>query len=359
LLHSAEILAGRGWEVVFLGTQALNFETSRVQVRPRIRFAHLPYCSSGWKRALQYPWFCLWCLFWTLRWRPAWIYASDVTACIPVLLLRVLVGARVVYHEHDSPAPDAAGTAGRWMRMCLWARRKAAQIAEFCILPNENRARAFQKQTGTPKEVKVVWNTPLRSEVSAPKRHPEGCLKLLYHGSVVPARVPLTVIHAVKKVGYPVVLRVVGYETLSSRGYMEKLRRTAAEVGIPEALEFEGVLERDELMAHCQSYDVGLAVVHAPQDRNLVDLLGASNKVFDYMACGLALLIPEAPSWQEFLHYGAACDPTDADSIARALRYFCEHPAEMRLMGERGRMRVLEQWNYETNFGPARELIEA
>ena len=207
--------------------------------------------------------------------------------------------------------------------------------------------------------MKVVWNTPLRSEVAAPKRHTEGRLKLLYHGTVVPARVPLTVIHALKKVGHPVVLRVVGYETLGSLGYMEQLRRTAGELGIPEALELEGVLERGELMAHCQSYDAGLAIVDAPRDPNLVDLVGASNKLFDYMACGLALLLPETSVWQAFLPYGTACDPADADSIAGALRYFCEHPAEMRLMGERGRQRILEQWNYETCFRPVLELMEA
>jgi glycosyltransferase involved in cell wall biosynthesis len=88
-------------------------------------------------------------------------------------------------------------------------------------------------------------------------------------------------------------------------------------------------------------------------------MFGASNKVFDYLACGLALLVHEAPGWQESLSFGLACDPADADSIARALRYFCEHPAEMRAMGERGRQRILEQWNYETHFSPVLEMIEA
>jgi glycosyltransferase involved in cell wall biosynthesis len=356
VLHSAEILAARGWDVLFLGTQALGFETWHPPVLPGIRFKHLAYCNSGWKRALQYPWFCLWCLFWTLRWRPAWIYVSDVAACITALVLHVFAGARIVYHEHDSP--DIKDVTGWWSRLCFWARQKTAHMAEFCILPNENRAQAFQKQTGTSKEVKVVWNTPLRSEVSPPKRHPEGCLKLLYHGSIVPARVPLTVVHAMKKVGYPVVLRVVGYETIGSLGYMQQLRSTAEELGIPQAVEFVGVLERRELMEYCQTCDAGLAIVHSPRDPNLVNLFGASNKVFDYMACGLALIVPQAPAWQAFLPYGMACDPTDSDSIASALRHLCEHPEEMRLMGERGRQRILEQWNYETDFRPALDRLE-
>jgi glycosyltransferase involved in cell wall biosynthesis len=359
LLHSSEILAGRGWEVLFLGTQAHGFLTPHPPNLPGVRFRYLEPGAARWKRKVHYPWFCLWCLFWGWRWRPAWIYASDLAACLPAMLLRNLAGARIIYHEHDSPGATAGSGESRLMPIFRWARRRTANIAEFCILPNETRAKYFLSHTGTPKQVKVVWNTPLRNEASPQRECPDGTLKLLYHGSVVPARLPLTVIHALQKVGYPVVLRVVGYETLGSLGYMAKLRRTTEQLGIPEALEFEGVLERGELMANCQSYDVGLAIVHAPQDHNLVNLFGASNKVFDYMACGLALLIPETSSWRAFLPYGVACDPTDADSIARALRYFCEHPEEMRAMGERGRQRILDEWNYETHFRPALELIES
>jgi glycosyltransferase involved in cell wall biosynthesis len=77
------------------------------------------------------------------------------------------------------------------------------------------------------------------------------------------------------------------------------------------------------------------------------------------MACGLAVLVPQMPGWEEFLSYGLACDPMDADSIARALQYFCDHPAEMRSMGERGRQRILESWNYAGHFLPVAELMEA
>jgi glycosyltransferase involved in cell wall biosynthesis len=360
LLHSSEILAERGWEVLLLGTQALGFETAHPPNRPGVRFRHLAYCASGWKREFHYLWYCIWCVLQAFRWRPAWIYASDPSACIPALLLHALSGARMIYHEHDSPG-EVPPHAPVSLRMFVWARRKAAKAAVCCILPNENRAQSFRRETGvSPEKVKVVWNTPLRKEVSAAKRPSEGSLKLLYHGSIVPARVPLSVIHAIRKVHGPVVLRIAGYETIGSRGYVAELQRTAANLGIPESLEVVGLLQRDELMEYCRTCDVGLAVVPpAVQERNLANLVGASNKVFDYMACGLAVLVPQMPGWEEFLSYGLACDPMDADSIARALQYFCDRPAEMRSMGERGRQRILETWNYAGHFLPVAELMEA
>jgi len=362
LLHSCEILARRGWEVLLLGRHSLGFETSRPPDFPGVRFQYLPYYASGWKQKLQYLWFSLWCLWWARRYRPAWIYASDLSSCLPALLVHTLWGTRIIYHEHDSPAP--AGEKGRLSlsaRIFLWARRKIAGIAQFCIIPNEKRVEAFRAQTGTAREVKVVWNTPLRNEVSPPKAPAQGRLKLLYHGSIGPARLPLAVIHALKKIGYPVTLRVAGYETLSSLGYVAQLERTARELGIGECLEFVGFLpQRSDLMDHCQSCDVGLALVpQSVRDPNLVHLFGASNKAFDYMSAGLALLIPQMPGWEALLPYGVACDPLDADSIAAGIRYYCENPAQMRAMGERGRQRILEQWNYEKDFGPVLDVMES
>ena len=359
LLHSSEILADGGWEVLFLGTQALGFETPNPPSHPRVRFQYLGYRDSSWKRRLQYPWFCLWCVLWALRWRPAWVYASDMASCIPAVILNAL-GARILYHEHDSPPGEGTVSAEPgWMRLLRRARRRAARVAAFCVIPNANRAKNLRSQTGTSKEVKVVWNTPLRKEVSAPRRSCEGALKLLYHGSIVPARMPTAVVRAIGRVRYPVVLRIAGYETLGASGYLAKLQGLAQELGIPRSLEFSGLLQRAELMEYCQSCDIGLAVL--PQnssDPNLADMFGASNKVFDYLACGLALLISQTSGWEELTPYGLTCDPADPSSIAEALEYFCEHPAAVRAMGERGRQRILEEWNYERHFHPVVEWME-
>jgi len=92
-------------------------------------------------------------------------------------------------------------------------------------------------------------------------------------------------------------------------------------------------------------------------------MLGASNKAFDYLACGLALLVSDLPEWREMFVEagdGLACDPQDPNSIARQLRWFLEHPAETRSMGAKGRQRILSEWNYERQYSPVvRHLIQA
>ncbi len=76
---------------------------------------------------------------------------------------------------------------------------------------------------------------------------------------------------------------------------------------------------------------------------------------------GLALLVSHQPEWVEtFVRpgYGLSCDPEDPESIRRALEWFLEHREETRRMGERGRQRILSEWNYENQFSPVVEAME-
>jgi glycosyltransferase involved in cell wall biosynthesis len=165
----------------------------------------------------------------------------------------------------------------------------------------------------------------------------------------------LTVIHALKYVSQPVVLKVVGYETTGAPGYLMELRQTADNLGISDRLEIIGTIpRREDLMRVCATCDVGLSLLPIRhQDANLEYMTGASNKPFDYLACGLPILVSRLPAWQEMFvepGYALACDPADPASIAAAIQYFCDHPEQVQAMGERGRRRILTEWNYEAQF---------
>jgi glycosyltransferase involved in cell wall biosynthesis len=89
-------------------------------------------------------------------------------------------------------------------------------------------------------------------------------------------------------------------------------------------------------------------------------MVGASNKPFDYLARGLALLVSDVPAWRATYverGLGRCCDPGDPDSVAQAIRWFAERPAEARAMGERGRRQVADEWNYERQFAPVLEQL--
>jgi glycosyltransferase involved in cell wall biosynthesis len=355
--HGAHLLAAAGFEVMLLGTDALS-DVLTVKAHPGIRVKLRPFRAAGARQKWHYAMYLLWSLAEAIRWRPDWIYASDPLSSPIALVLHFATGARVVYHEHDAPAPSTS----RFMRVVLATRRRLARRAALCVLPNRQRADAFGRETGRA-DTAIVWNCPVRAEVAPPRIvEAEGRVRVLYAGSIVPNRLPATVVRALALLPAEVSLTMVGYETAGHPGYVATLQETAREIGIGDRLVSLGPLSREGLMRTCAAYDVGLALLPlATDDPNENTMVGASNKVFDYLAGGLAVLVADRPEWRRAVvdaGYGLGCDPGSPASIAAAFRWWLDHRAERSAMGERGRQKILDDWNYERAFQPVLDCIQ-
>ncbi len=360
LEHSSRILADAGWEVVFLGVGA--FGTARIQFPPhsRITVKQMPACEPGLRQKVHFARYCLWALWWTIRWRPDWIYASDPMSC-PASFVASCLGPRLVYHEHDSLGRESGKSF--FMKLCLTARSFCAKRAEANVFPNSARADAFEQQTVPGKKTLIVWNCPAKQDASptAPSRQGKTQFQLFYHGSLVPERVPAELIEALSLLPHTVTLTVVGYETIGSQGYGERLRERATQLGVSDRVRFHGAMDRNRSLELCRKHDLGLSLLAIPEgDPNMPTMIGASNKPFDYLCCGLPLLVSDLPDWQvAFVQRGfaIACRITDPASIAAAIRQFLDDPAKTAAMGEAGRRRILEDWNYEKQFEPVLTIL--
>jgi glycosyltransferase involved in cell wall biosynthesis len=74
------------------------------------------------------------------------------------------------------------------------------------------------------------------------------------------------------------------------------------------------------------------------------------------------VLVTNIPEWRHAFvdpGCGLSCDAASADSIAAALRWFLENPEARRAMGERGRRKIADEWNYQTMFAPVLTAILA
>ena len=71
----------------------------------------------------------------------------------------------------------------------------------------------------------------------------------------------------------------------------------------------------------------------------------------------LADLANVTPRTVNSIKNGNDASTRTARSIAEALGWFLNHPADMRAMGERGRQRILSEWNYERQFSPVFEQL--
>jgi glycosyltransferase involved in cell wall biosynthesis len=248
------------------------------------------------------------------------------------------------------------------MQQVFAYRGKLALEADLCVLPQQARLQRFLKTTGRIKPAYCVWNCPRLDEIPDLSSDEDEKLIIYYHGSITSTRLPRQLIVAASRFKGAVRVRIAGYETLGSIGYTRELTTLAAKNGAAEMIEALGTIPRSELLQTASKPHVGISLISKQsEDLNMQNMLGASNKTFDYMACGLPLLVADLPDWVETFvkpGYGLACDPEDPDSIERALRWFLEHPEERREMGRRGREKVRNSWNYEAMFAGVLKRLE-
>jgi glycosyltransferase involved in cell wall biosynthesis len=361
--HSAALLAEAGWNVRVLGVAKREIMRLEFPRHPRIEFTLAPPPSSGWRLKLHYFWFCCWALAWALRNRPDWIYASDPLACAVGLLGSYLPGTSVVYHEHDAPSADSASGLARFIAA---ARPRLLRRARVVVVPNAERGRRLVEIAGSQIPLVCVWNCPSRDEVARQPRQPktEEDFWLVYHGTIVPARLPHTVIQALANLPSAVKLRIHGYETAGHEGYVATLQKLADQLGVRNRVEVQlAVPTRAELLDLVDRCQLGLALMPAvSNDLNERTMAGASNKAFDYLARGVPVLVSDLPDWRQMFvepGFGKSCAAEDVGSVTEAVRWFLDHPDEARLMGDHGRHRVAEVWNYEVQFHPVLTVMQA
>jgi glycosyltransferase involved in cell wall biosynthesis len=355
-MHASSLLAERGWAVRILAVDDPVYHGVRVRSDERLQVGTLPARHPGIAQKILYGRFLAATAATTLGWRPDAVYVSNPLAAPAGMLAGHLGVRRLLYHEHDAPT----GAASAFMRVCNRARAALTQRAYLVIVPALGRCDLLPPRDPSLPPPLVVWNCPRRQEVLAPRRRAGRGLRVIYQGSLGPDRLPVSVLEALARLPGSV-LRVISYPTFDSAAHVRVLSREAARLGV--ALELLDPVPRPALFALCQECDVGLSLLPLrASDPNVGNAAGASNKAFDYLACGLPILVPALPQWQEIFvqpNYGRACDPGDPASVLAALRWFAEHPNEAAAMGERGRQRVIAEWNYECQFARVLSMLEA
>lgn len=361
LQHSSRILAEEELDVRFIGTAVRGTEELALPPNDSVTVRQISVRPTGWKQKFHYLWYAYQVLQCALRWSPDWVYVSNPIAAPVGLLISTLLNTRVVYHEHDSPTDVSHGS--HFMRFAYWARAFLAKRAEICILPNKKRIQVFEEVADRQSSTYCVWNVPTRSEVTSYNvgRSPDQ-FYLHYHGSLVPARLPVAVVEALAQLPSRVQLRVAGFETEGARGYSDTLRSRARQIGLDDRVTVRGSIpERKDLIEWASCSHLGLSFMPRDSENiNMKYMTGASNKPFDYMAAGLPLLVSKLPDWESmFVEPGFArtCDPESPESIAEAVTWYLERPRARKSMAEAGRRRIENEWNYEEQFRPIKRAM--
>jgi len=208
----------------------------------------------------------------------------------------------------------------------------------------------------------VVRNYPIVPSLSSTtprhkkQRNGEPPLKLVYFGSVSECRglrIMLEALRLLRNWRLPVHLDVLGpFAAKTDRDLALGFR---AEHHLDNAVSFsDGRIPHEEGLRRIAAADIGLCVLQP--DPNYVESL--PTKLFEYMKMGVPAIVSDFPLWRAIVQdadCGIAVDPTDYETLARAIASLAEDlPRRLRL-GENGRRAVLDKYNWESE---ARRLLD-
>jgi glycosyltransferase involved in cell wall biosynthesis len=277
--------------------------------------------------------------------RPAVIQAHEPDSWLAALLAARRCGARVVLdvHEHypsrlDSRLPASLRPLARAAirRGCRWMGRAAdaVVVAKDGLDPDFPGA----------KRVVAVRNYAPAPRVPA-RSHGPGPITLLHLGALSEARGAFRMLDALAMGPEGTRLLLVGRFT---DGSAARFRAEAAARGLAARIEETGWLPQPAALARAAAADVGLVLFQQGEQNHRLAL---PHKLFDCMAAGLPVIVPEfAPEVAGVVAEagcGIALDPADPAAIAAALHRLAD-PALRARLGAAGRAAASGRFAWET-----------
>lgn len=293
---------------------------------------------------------------------PRLIYAYEPHAFVAALC----AGAErhaipIFYHLHELPDRKERSVASlhRWVESLAL---KMARDADAIIFPEGNRAQRYLAAAGDSRPALIVPNCPSRdfcpgdfdwdAVVAERFERPE----IFYMGGIGAANGNTESVRALASLPDTFSLAMVGSAAPEFYGCLTALAR---ELGVEERLSLPGWIPYRELADRAVRASVGIAL-YQPVSKNYEYCASASNKIFEYAACGLPVVVPDRRSHREFLageSWALFTDAGNPAAIAATIRALFSDRAEYRAKCIAARRFYLERYHYERVFAPVLERM--
>jgi len=251
---------------------------------------------------------------------PDAVHAHDAPMLAPGLVAARLSRAELVYDSHEL----ATGVPYRerfWARMVAALERIALPRCAVVITVSDGIADRLRERYGLRERPVVLRNVP-DVEASAEgvaglrERLGIGSAPLVLHqGALAPRRGCETLVEAVAQVpGAQLVFLGDAWP-----GYAGAMERFVREVGVGERVHFVPSVPVSELLCHTREADIGVSLLSDDCDNHRLAL---PNKVFEYIAAGVPVVVSDLPELQRLVEehgVGWTADSSDPSNLAEAI----------------------------------------
>ncbi|HMJ73520.1 MAG TPA: glycosyltransferase [Solirubrobacterales bacterium] len=252
---------------------------------------------------------------------PDAIHAHDAAMLLPGLLAARRCGSRLVYDSHEL-ATGVPYRGGAWPAVVAGAERLGAPRADAVIAVSDGIAARLSERYRLRRPPAVIRNLP---DLPPPDAAPAPDLRralgigdaplVLHQGAVAAGR------------GCEVLLRALDLLPeahllyLGAEGpYATRMRRIAGESGAADRSHFLGPVPPEALLSYTAQADVGVSLLADSCENHRLAL---PNKLFEYVAAGLPVVVSDLPEASRLVRahgIGWCADGADPESVAVALR---------------------------------------
>jgi glycosyltransferase involved in cell wall biosynthesis len=289
------------------------------------------------------------------------VYSYDPYAFVASMLGRIARRSTpLLFHLHELLETQnlSWNSLQGWV---VWTALTGTKSADAVVCPEKYRAGDWLAAAGDSRAPLIVPNCPERNYFPAPADWSESIARrfqareAVYVGYASADNGHLEALRALAMTD-GVRMRVIGSYRAEFGASFNALAR---ELGVADRVSLDGWLALDELQARASRASVGLSI-YKPVTKNLEYVASASNKLFEYAAMGLPVIVPNRESYRDFLgdtDWVTYADVEDPESIARAITSILADRERYVAMSRAARRAFEERYNYERAFAPALDRI--
>lgn len=268
------------------------------------------------------------------------IYHFHDPELIPIGLILKLRNKKAIYDAHEDHPKDVFEK--------LWPMPLKIVVYVYFLILEKLASMFFDRiVAATPhiaskypnKKTILLRNFPILELIDNSKKVEikSNNLSLVYQGGITKLRGVKQIISSLEYIGEGIELLLFGKWEV---GFQEECQKLAGW----KKTKYLGVVRQEELYGYGKSADIGI-INYLPSPNNDDSL---PNKPFEYMACGLPIIMSDFPHWKEmFKSCALFSDPDDPEQIAKNIEILVKNPNLRRKMGNNGRKLVEKEYNWE------------
>jgi glycosyltransferase involved in cell wall biosynthesis len=359
IVNSIRLMAQAGYDISIVCRD--NGRQWSVTYPSRVHFIRLGARSSrSWREYLA---FVIQTLRQTDR-RAAVFIGHDMHGLLPARLLAWYFRRPLIYHCHDyteSGRPLSVGS-----RIVSLFERRFARTSDLMIVPDRERGAVVARELRLHQPPLVVANAPLNLRPQDGSALHQALVDRGFHFSRILLRQGrVGEGHALEMTIHSMPLwqcREWGMVVIGpgETAYIEHLREVAQLCGVAGQFAHLPPVGYDQVTTFTPGAQAGHGL-YDPVNINHQYATTAANKIMEYMAAGLPLLVSDRPALRDLLltyECGVYADERSPESIAAAVNTLLGNPEQARRMGGNGRKAFEEVFCYERQFAPVLEAVK-